>query len=276
MEQVYVEPLSCRFVRLGSYKVFPPDEEEYVTVHMTLDSIKFKAPNVKGYFPLHEIAIKCDSSNEMRFCLGEKPALFILPNDAFAEEVRFALDIDSHCPYAFDPSLKDFRSMFVVFIISFLTEEQIHFIRNHYLGIQTCTEISKDGCRKLMYKTAPVISTHMARICLFNDDPTIVLEEGTEEGVSSLLREREVASYCSKSGAGVLPLSNRDLKCLTNGEWLNAGIVNFYLEYIYSEYLTENDRKKTHIFSSFFFNNISRVTEDDVRVNIPPPASKTI
>ncbi|GFW63925.1 hypothetical protein TNCV_706311 [Trichonephila clavipes] len=113
MEQVYVEPLSCRFVRLGSYKVFPPVEEKYVTVHMTLDSIKFKALNVKGYFPFHEIAIKCDSSNQMMFCLGEQPALFILPNDAFAEEVRFALDIDLHCPYAFDPSLKDFRGPYL-------------------------------------------------------------------------------------------------------------------------------------------------------------------
>ncbi|GFT74836.1 hypothetical protein TNCV_3150391 [Trichonephila clavipes] len=271
MDQVYVEPLSCRFVRLGSYKVFPPVEEKYVTVHMTLDSIKFKAQSVKGYFPFHEITIKCDSSNEMMFCLGEKPALFILPNNAFAEEVRFALDIDLHCPYAFDPSLKDFRSMFVIFIISFLTEEQIHFIRNHYLGMKTCTEISKDGCRKLMRKTAPVISTHMARILLSNDDPTIVLEEGTKEGVSSLVSEREVVSYRSKSRAGVLLLSNRDLMCLTNGEWLNDGIVNFYLEYIYSEYLSENDRERTHIFSFFFFNNISRVTEKDVRVDIPPP-----
>ncbi|GFY63463.1 sentrin-specific protease 6 [Trichonephila inaurata madagascariensis] len=233
MEPLYVEPLSCASVRVGTYKVFPSDEEEYVTVYMTPDSIKFNAPNVEGYFPLCEISIKCDSSNTMKWCLGEKPALFVHPSDAFAEEVRFALDLDLNCPYTFDPALKDFRSMFVILMINFLTEEQIAFIRHHYFPINTCTEINQEGCGKLLYKTAPRLTTQLVRIRLFNEDPSIVWEEGTEEGASAAVKEITVASYRSKSRAGVIPLSNRDVICLNEGKWLNDNIVNFYLEYIY-------------------------------------------
>ncbi|GFY01346.1 hypothetical protein TNCV_5078121 [Trichonephila clavipes] len=129
--------------------------------------------------------------------------------------------------------------MFVIRMISFLTQKQIDFIRNHYLRIKTCTEINQEGYEKLLYKTVPVLSTHMVRICLSDDDPSIVLGEETEEGVSATVKESTVASYRSKSRAGVLPLSILDLKCLTNGEC-----------------------------------NISRETEKDIFVNIPSMKSK--
>ncbi|GFY45944.1 hypothetical protein TNIN_205991 [Trichonephila inaurata madagascariensis] len=255
MESLCLEPLSCCYVRIGSYKVFPPNEKK-VSVYMTPDSIKFFAPNIREYLQLHEIVIKCEK-NKMIWCLEEKAVLFIYPEPAFAEEVRNLLGIDRTCLYTFDPLHKDMRSMFITFIISFLTPEQINFIRNHYLPIETCIEITEQGYQQLMAMTAPVLSANVTRLCLSHFD------EGTELGVSAV-KEVTVASYRSKSRAGVLPITNVDILCLGDGNQLNDNIVNFYLEFIYSEYLTESEREKTHLFNTFFFSSLNRKIKHDI------------
>ncbi|GFX61967.1 hypothetical protein TNCV_3777771 [Trichonephila clavipes] len=202
MESLYVEPLSCRSVRIGSYKVFPPNEKENVTVYMTPDSIKFYAPNSDLW------------------CWKGKAVLFIYPEPAFAEEVRNLLSIDGTCLYTFDPLHKDLRSIFITFIISSLTQEQINFMHNHYLPIEKSRESTEQGCKRFMLMTAPVLSANFIRLCLSVLDPSIVFDEGTEVGVSvspSAVKEVTVVSYRSKSRAGVLPITSVDIMRLSNG-----------------------------------------------------------
>ncbi|GFU35037.1 hypothetical protein TNCV_246721 [Trichonephila clavipes] len=217
MESLYVEPLSCRSVRIGSYKVFPPNEKENVTVYMTPDSIKFYAPNVRKYLQLHEIIIKCEDMFRVVWYWEGKAVLFIYPKPAFAEEVCNLLSIDGTCLYSFHPFLKDLRSMFITFIISSLTQEQINFIHNHYLPIEKSRESTERGCKRLMLMTVPVLSANFIILCLSLLNPSIVFDEGTEVGVSpSAVKEVTVVSYRSKSRAGVLPITNVDIMRLSN------------------------------------------------------------
>ncbi|GFR24086.1 hypothetical protein TNCT_81651 [Trichonephila clavata] len=258
-----MESISCRSIRFGSYKVFPLDNKRYLTVYLSPDSIMFCAPNVSGYFPLHEIVIKCNDMEKMIWCLKEKAVLFILPKAAFAVEVRDSLGIDKTCFFSFDPFKKDLRSLFITFNISFLTQEQINFIRDHYLPIETCCEINEQGCKQFMLMTAPVLTSQFVRICLSDDDPSTVWEEGTDVGLSASAKEVKVVSYRSKSRSGELPLTNIDIMCLNNGNWLNDNVINFYLEYMYSNDLTESEREKTHLFNSFFFSCLTRKRQGD-------------
>ncbi|GFQ68785.1 sentrin-specific protease 6 [Trichonephila clavata] len=243
MESLCVELLSCRSVRLGTYRVLPQNKKKYVTVYLTPDSIKFCAPYIRGYFPLHEIVIKCEDMNRMIWCLKKIAVLFIQPKDAFAEEVGNSLGIDGTCLCTFDPYDRDLRSLFITFNISFLTQEQINFIRDYYLPIETCREVDEQVCKKLMLMPAPVLTSNFLRICSPDADPSIVLEEDTDVGVSEsplAAKEITVVSYRSKSRSGVVPLTNIDIMCLNNGNWLNNNMMNFYLEYTYSEGLTES------------------------------------
>ncbi|GFR01106.1 hypothetical protein TNCT_391541 [Trichonephila clavata] len=197
----------------------------------------------------------------MIWCLKGKAVLFIHPNDAFAVQVGNALGIDRTCLFTFNPYDTDLRSLFITFNIAFLTQEQINFIRDYYLPIEACCEVNQQGCKQFMLMTAPVLTSNFVRICLSDDDPSIVLEEGTDVGVSTsplAAKEITVVSYRSKSRSGVLPLTNIDIMCLNNGNWLNDNMVNFYLEYMYSEDLTKSEREKTHLFNSFFFTSLTR------------------
>lgn len=59
-------------------------------------------------------------------------------------------------------------------------------------------------------------------------------------------------------------LSIEDLKCLNEGEFLNDTIIDFYLQYVYHEILSEEDRRRTYLFNSFFYTRLTRKTNDDV------------
>ncbi|CAF1292359.1 unnamed protein product [Adineta steineri] len=64
-------------------------------------------------------------------------------------------------------------------------------------------------------------------------------------------------------------LSRDDLMCLNEGEFLNDTIIDFYLQYVYYEKLSEEDRKRTYLFNSFFYTRLTRKGNDDIS-NISP------
>ncbi|CAF0843353.1 unnamed protein product [Didymodactylos carnosus] len=58
-------------------------------------------------------------------------------------------------------------------------------------------------------------------------------------------------------------LTRDDLMCLTEGEFLNDTIIDFYLQYIYYEILTREDRRRTYLFNSFFYTRLTRKSNGD-------------
>lgn len=62
------------------------------------------------------------------------------------------------------------------------------------------------------------------------------------------------------SGVGGISITIPDFKCLAVDEFLNDVIINFYLEYITREVLTDEQEKKTHIFNTFFYEALSKTS----------------
>ncbi|XP_031436669.1 sentrin-specific protease 6 isoform X2 [Clupea harengus] len=69
---------------------------------------------------------------------------------------------------------------------------------------------------------------------------------------------RRLLVYPPPPAKGGITVTNEDLRCLKEGEFLNDVIIDFYLKYLVSEKLKIEDAERTHIFSSFFFKHLTQ------------------
>jgi Ulp1 family protease len=56
---------------------------------------------------------------------------------------------------------------------------------------------------------------------------------------------------------GGISITSYDVKCLAPREFLNDKIIDFYLKYIFNNFLTDEQRNQTHIFGAHFYESLS-------------------
>ncbi|KAF7694379.1 sentrin-specific protease 6 isoform X3 [Silurus meridionalis] len=64
--------------------------------------------------------------------------------------------------------------------------------------------------------------------------------------------------YPPPPGKGGISVTNEDLHCLNDGEFLNDVIIDFYLKYLFMEKLKKEDAGRSHVFSSFFYKRLNQ------------------
>ncbi|KAM3602237.1 uncharacterized protein V6R79_000404 [Siganus canaliculatus] len=64
--------------------------------------------------------------------------------------------------------------------------------------------------------------------------------------------------YPPPPAKGGITVTNEDLHCLNDGEFLNDVIIDFYLKYLVLEKLKKDDAQRIHVFSSFFYKRLNQ------------------
>ncbi|TNN39129.1 Sentrin-specific protease 6 [Liparis tanakae] len=64
--------------------------------------------------------------------------------------------------------------------------------------------------------------------------------------------------YPPPPAKGGMAVTNEDLHCLNDGEFLNDVILDFYLKYLVLEKLKQDDAQRIHVFSSFFYKRLNQ------------------
>ncbi|KAM8832149.1 sentrin-specific protease 6 isoform 2-T2 [Spinachia spinachia] len=64
--------------------------------------------------------------------------------------------------------------------------------------------------------------------------------------------------YPPPPAKGGISVTNEDLHCLNEGEFLNDVIIDFYLKYLVLEKLKKEDAQRIHVFSSFFYKRLNQ------------------
>uniref|UniRef100_A0A8C9THZ4 Sentrin-specific protease 6 n=1 Tax=Scleropages formosus TaxID=113540 RepID=A0A8C9THZ4_SCLFO len=64
--------------------------------------------------------------------------------------------------------------------------------------------------------------------------------------------------YPPPPAKGGISVTNEDLHCLNDGEFLNDVIIDFYLKYLVLEKLKKEDAHRSHVFSSFFYKRLNQ------------------
>ncbi|XP_061668319.1 sentrin-specific protease 6 [Syngnathoides biaculeatus] len=83
--------------------------------------------------------------------------------------------------------------------------------------------------------------------------------------------------YPPPPAKGGILVTNEDLHCLHDGEFLNDVIIDFYLKYLVLEKLKKEDAQRIHVFSSFFYRRLTqreKGSAPDRSNNLPIPKRK--
>lgn len=64
--------------------------------------------------------------------------------------------------------------------------------------------------------------------------------------------------YPPPPAKGGISVTNEDLHCLNDGEFLNDVIIDFYLKYLFMEKLKKEEAQRSHVFSSFFYKRLNQ------------------
>ncbi|XP_013887509.1 sentrin-specific protease 6 [Austrofundulus limnaeus] len=117
---------------------------------------------------------------------------------------------------------------------------------------QNTSKISA-GAAALM-STRTRMATRQQTSTFFNDDD----EDMTDLQPTFSGPVIKLMVYPPPPAKGGITVTNEDLHCLNDGEFLNDVIIDFYLKYLVLEKLKKEDAQRIHVFSSFFYKRLNQ------------------
>ncbi|KAM6166463.1 sentrin-specific protease 6 isoform 4-T4 [Erethizon dorsatum] len=122
---------------------------------------------------------------------------------------------------------------------------------------RTYEESIKGSCMQKENKTMSFESKIQLRnkreFQFFDDD-----EESGESHTIFIGPVEKLIVYPPPPAKGGISVTNEDLHCLSEGEFLNDVIIDFYLKYLVLEKLKKEEANRIHIFSSFFYKRLNQ------------------
>ncbi|XP_026141659.1 sentrin-specific protease 6 isoform X2 [Carassius auratus] len=141
------------------------------------------------------------------------------------------------------------------------------------LKTHQCAQKQEFAVLQLEEDELPVASQHGLVPFLASPDPhrweiaALSVSDSDEDDLTELPSSpkqdiKKLVVYPPPPAKGGITITEDDLSCLEEGEFLNDVIIDFYLRYLVCEQQEKEDASKYHVFSSFFF---KRLTQKDHR-----------
>ncbi|XP_005090611.1 uncharacterized protein LOC101864041 isoform X2 [Aplysia californica] len=306
-EEPPIYEIEIRSVRIGSMRTIA-EGPLFMNVRGVCMKVKSESSG-----EVYECEILSDEVEKVKFCFGESQrVLFFFLTMECGEKLRSIFHMEKGDDEYFDPSSTDMRQKMVVVIIEDRDHIPVDMIRetislwadiNSMDDNNFSEELCPDSANDLLIQSAPPVLTHGAEterdVVKFkksynrmNQDlsnisgpsysPSDSMDNEPDSTSSSPPEQKQLfdvpsvrlLQYPFPPARGI-PITTEDLYCLTEGEFLNDVIIDFYLQYLYEEILNEENRKRTHIFSSFFYKRLTQrdrlfgKTEEDAKKSLP-------
>ncbi|CAF0793616.1 unnamed protein product [Rotaria sordida] len=186
---------------------------------------------------------------------SQTPAAFIQVRSEFARLFDKYIPTSDEHGRGFDPNSKDERRRHIMFYLKSLTPdmEKIH-TSTIYHFLKTKSPKMNVYC----------VSASRAQE-LYNLARYAKVSLPTPKKVPFTLNVNDLTPKTVGLNNNTIrfDLSSEDLLCLNEGEYLNDNIIDFYLQYIYYEKLSEEVRKRTYLFNSFFYTRLTQKGNSD-------------
>ncbi|XP_062605609.1 sentrin-specific protease 6-like [Saccostrea cucullata] len=252
---VSIVDFHARVIHIGSVLGCPVEP-----VFIDEDSISF---HIECEDNTHKFIIKPDELQQCMYCLENRPVIFLKTTPEFAQKVREMLKLETgNGESGFDPNDSVMKHQFITILLvnlGSLTSQKLECVLRKYpqpkdttfnfIQQMTATEAAVylkeiQGDQALSEPSTPQPQPHER-----SPSPPKILFTGP---VVKLI------TFPPPPAPGGIQVTNEDLSCLQEGEFLNDVIIDFYLKYLFLSVLSDKDRERTHIFSSFFFKRLTQ------------------
>ncbi|KAL4649020.1 sentrin-specific protease 6 [Arapaima gigas] len=261
--------LDCRSVRLGTLRrmVTKP-------VIFSVDYIQLETEGPETDI-LEKVSLRASELTSCEWCTVRKlPVLFLQTSPAECLRLRTQLKMSREKRAWYDCKAVDPDEQYIVLIFedglsiqyqgileeilqeigrgnklsNFPTKLSFHEANKRLVRYNT-PERKKEDARPMRTR----LSSHLTFFDADDEDDDMTDMQPTFSGPIVKL-----IVYPPPPAKGGISVTNEDLHCLNDGEFLNDVIIDFYLKYLVLEKLKKEDAHRSHVFSSFFYKRLNQ------------------
>ncbi|XP_072121973.1 sentrin-specific protease 6 isoform X6 [Mobula birostris] len=262
--------LKCRSIRIGTFRttVLEPVIIFFLSVQSRLHQVPHESSQ--------DIVLEASDFTKCEWCNARVlPVLFLQLTPAACRKIRSSLNMSKEKSW-FDSEASTTDERYIVLIFESLLEPRAAAIFERIL-----TEVGKKNNISNFFVSIPFLEANN-RLFMFTQNleehksnlllkdsrasPKYCLrntirstDDGLESSHSSFTGPIEkLIVYPPPPSKGGISVTNEDLYCLKEGEFLNDVIIDFYLKYLVLEKIKQQDADRIHIFSSFFYKRLNQ------------------
>ncbi|GAB0091683.1 hypothetical protein DMENIID0001_065400 [Sergentomyia squamirostris] len=246
VQEKLLTSIQCRTIRIGTLQYEPKEQVIFSSL-----GVRIIAPNVKNTKENMILDVQIREIVKIIAHFAKPlPILFIYTTPACAEYIRTCLDMASNAtsgPY-FDSCSKHQSVRRITILAEVITDETKSVIKSLY---------TKAQLEDISYKDANELYKRSQMKLTFSSNPsTSTVDDGSSADMEDV---HQILIY--PQGKGGISINTEDYSCLAIDQYLNDVIIDFYLNYLRVAVFTEEQRRRTHIFSSFFYNRLTAMSK---------------
>ncbi|XP_027839005.2 uncharacterized protein LOC114121055 isoform X2 [Aphis gossypii] len=238
----YYKIEECHSVHIGSFKTVPaPSGDMLVCLHgirMTIKGLESEPVTID---------LQMDNVVKILGYHGENPLIIIYTNHLAAAGIQFLLNMnEDNKNHFYDPLSKDITLNKIVWFFN-LKRPEIQHLEKLLLKLPK---------RKYAPLTINQVNTILGSTILQDEEDIRRLEKQRADEEEARINAITILQDRLGERSSVIKIN--DYKMLNSNEFINDILIEFYLNYWYTQKLSEEDRKRTYVFSTYFYTTLAK------------------
>ncbi|CAL4077566.1 unnamed protein product [Meganyctiphanes norvegica] len=262
--------LSCRSLRIGSYKVMPTERVIFVQ-----EGIRIKMPPIIEGDEKEMVTIDIPIKKIVKILayFGRSlPVIFVYVKPSMGSSIRNALKMTDKSGFYFDPCSSDESQKRITILPDKFNEDSKFVFKQLFKSESKSTSIGASSTTDLVnrnitgqFQASSTTSSLSILGELDQKEANEILIRSSPE-VQNTIKDNFVASlnevntllvYPPAPQKGGISVTTDDYACLEEEQFLNDVIIDFYLKWLLQSKLSDGHRQRTHVFSTFFYKRLT-------------------
>ncbi|XP_012059449.1 PREDICTED: sentrin-specific protease 6-like [Atta cephalotes] len=240
--------LECQMIIIGSYKCIPQK------VMISYSGVRFDVPLVEDDTSFVTLDVKYRHVIKLLINFEQTmPVLFLYMSPSTGTKIRELLGMqDPKGPY-YDPIGKVEMHRHITLLLDKLPKDSKAILTSLFLQESKIDELTPQEANNIFIRATRTLWDHSlitTRKLNQNLTTTISATDTTDDDIQIII------TYPSFPVERGITITTAHYLCLAEDQYLNDTVIEFYLKYLTLEVLSEFDQRRTHVFSSFFYQRL--------------------